>query len=1185
MGFLDWFATTFGQGDHVAESRSRELEAADARRAGLTREREAYFGTSTPVVDEETGSELDPATGRPFQTTTGGTESHDTGGWGFSWLDETWRSITGQTRTASGVDSETGAPVRTVDEDRTTVAVDPVAGRLSGSDTRRDVVQQLDVAGMAGNARSELQRQLREEGPHLGEAERHALERDIAALENADETTLTRIIRDRNLRIREQYATVGGTESTTTGSVGRDGTGFSADASHADTVHTGADRSTTTTTAVSAEADALAGTAGVSGRHAVSERSGDITETAEVSGGGSVAMGDGAMTVTGRRGVSASRVRGEGDDAVTELGMRQEDATSVSVVGGDRGHGLGMGSESTRAVTVGGVEASRTDRASGAVTDRGVFGAASTERSVGGRRGSVTSRASVDGSFTVDVEAIEGSVPPQYRVVMTLSAGAGMRLGGTRRSGPATEGDRWSAGGHAEATGGVAMTYRHVMDEVEAQQYMSEVDEADAGGEASGHPEFGLISRLRAIGNEGDQAAIGGAAVLGSSEAGAMLGDGESIELTLTGAVELGVTGSGTRGAYGGSASASHRESWTRTVRIERVAEHQSAGQHLVDVTVSFVAADRTQGSASATVEAVSLGVEGEGTSSETESVVVRLDTAAPDYQDRYGQVCAAMDPATLRSLAREYTEATADSQRVQGSMGLGGVALEVGSTDAGSESVTHGEGGTASGTFSGGVTDRGAISVAGTDVLQDSERNTATVTVDESGTEATLETERASSDFWRSVSEGAGAAWDAVTGLFDGEGNAATEAADMVSESPADRLQEQLETTYSDLEQYSLSEADLDTLVTRAGNASAWDACCNDLDTYPIWQGLRSSLRRPAIDPQWADVDRAQAERLARGRAIAGFMRASGDDGMTCMVNVLRYYGQRGGYTSERDIGTHLEWPESLSGARTKFNAAHGRIRRIDHELSMFIGRADGMSRAQAWYDDTVHKLDDAEAAIRASTDIVDRSARMEMLEACLRERHALEEGFERNRHALEAGVAESAARPETESAEPEVCLTSDAEVDMSVAPPLTPEQVRSQREIAEKMGLLVGYKGEETAAFAEARGNMSTEHGGTDGGFFSAFTTNYRDAYTVVQSGLSQLYENWIRVILELRALYQAAGTPAAEWVVSSGPGQRRNRSYEPDVETRVTIMRQCCEAWSSIDYAWRDHISAYRAQVAGY
>jgi hypothetical protein len=315
--------------------------------------------------------------------------------------------------------------------------------------------------------------------------------------------------------------------------------------------------------------------------------------------------------------------------------------------------------------------------------------------------------------------------------------------------------------------------------------------------------------------------------------------------------------------------------------------------------------------------------------------------------------------------------------------------------------------------------------------------------------------------------------------------------------------------------------------------------------------------------------------------------MRATGDDGMTCMVNVLRYYGQRRGYSSERDIGTHLEWPESLSGARTKFNTAHGRIRRIDHELSLFIGRADGMTRAQAWYDDTMHKLDDAEEAIRACTEIVDRSARMEMLEAVLRERQALEDGFERNRHALDAGVAESApsAEGESASAAPEVCVEGGAEADMTVGPELSPEQVRAQRTIAEKMGLLVGYKQEETAAFAEARANMGTEHGGTDDRWFSAFSTNYRDAYTTVQSGLSQLYENWITKIGELRAAYTAAGTPAAEWVVSSGPGQRRNASYEPDVETRVRIMRQCCEAWSSIDYAWQDHIAAYRAQVAGY
>ena len=58
-------------------------------------------------------------------------------------------------------------------------------------------------------------------------------------------------------------------------------------------------------------------------------------------------------------------------------------------------------------------------------------GESSTERKKAwGKDGSVSSKASADGSFTVDVEPIPGSIPAQYRVVMKLSAGAGLKLSG-----------------------------------------------------------------------------------------------------------------------------------------------------------------------------------------------------------------------------------------------------------------------------------------------------------------------------------------------------------------------------------------------------------------------------------------------------------------------------------------------------------------------------------------------------------------------------------------------------------------------------------------------------------------------------------------------------------------------------------------------------------------------------------
>ena len=1174
MGFLDWFAATF-QGraaeiDADAE-RQAEFQAAQGaeRRPALERERERYYGTSTPVVDEH---------GAPVEQTVRGTESHDSGGWGWSWLQQAYRRVTGETTTATSTDPATGEVTRRIDEERTSTAVG--AGGLTASSTERDITQTRDVRGMASAAKAELQAQLEGDlGATLTPAERARIEADIQALsaEGVDDATLRRVIADHRLRVREQFATAGGTESSATGSVTREGLGARVAGSSSDTVHRGVGDSTTTTVSGAVHADALAGTAGAEGRYSTAETRDGQTTTDAVHGSASVAAGGGNLTLTGTAG--ASTMTTEGERQVS--GASVQESGSLSIVGGERGTGFGAGRTSTASVTADDVTLSRETSTTGAITNRGVFAGTSTERRVGHREhGSVTSRTSADGSFTVDLEAIPGSFPTQYRVTMRLSATAGLRLSGEGRRGADDASTRGRATATAGASAGATLTYRHVMTDEEVARYMEEVDAADAGAAAGSKPEFGMIGRLRSLGDHADEAAIGGAAVLGSAEAGAQLGDGESVELTLTGSVDVGGSLGGNHAGFGVTGQASRSDSWTRTVRLARVGDAEAAGRHLVDVTVSYVEADRWSAGGTASFEGATAGYSHSESGSETQSVTIRLDTAAPDYASRYAAVCAATDPIALRGLAHEYTIASSETSGDTVTAGAVGVTAIGGTTTALDESVTLGQGGAASGTFAGGQTDTASIGV-GIVRPSESERNTATVTVDEAGTEATLETESASTDLGRSISEGASAAWSAITGVFDGEGSAVEETASIVTRSPQERLQEQLATTYADLEQYQLSEGDLDTIVSRAGNRSNWEWCCMDLDTFPIWQGLRTSLLSPSIDPEWSQVDAAQAARLARGRTLARFMRDTGADGMDCMVNVLRYYGQRGGYTSAQDLGTHLEWPESLSAARGKYDTAHRRIRRADQELAPLIGRPDGVSRAEAWAADTRSKLDEAEAAIRASADITDRSARMEMLDAILRERSALDEAIERNRHALEVGAPESG--PAESTAEPAVCTTEDAL--LSVGPEPTPEQARAQRRIGELVGLLAGYKSEEQAQFGDARNEMTTEAGGTLEGWTAVFRSDYREASAIVGYRMSQLYENWITKIVELRGLYETAATPVDQWVVSRAAGERRNPHYEPDVERRIEIYRAAIQQQLTPDISWQDHVAAWRRQVESY
>src|SRR5262249_61521548 len=80
---------------------------------------------------------------------------------------------------------------------------------------------------------------------------------------------------------------------------------------------------------------------------------------------------------------------------------------------------------------------------------------------------------------------------------------------------------------------------------------------------------------------------------------------------------------------------------------------------------------------------------------------------------------------------------------------------------------------------------------------------------------------------------------------------------------------------------------------------------------------------------------------RLAQARAIAQFMKDTGDPGMDALVNVLRKWGEHGVTRSQAEgLGQRYEWPPSLTGARERLEKAKRKAAGMDADLDLLVVR-----------------------------------------------------------------------------------------------------------------------------------------------------------------------------------------------------------------------------------------------------
>ena len=1176
---------------------SRMLQAHDAqtdRDAGLQRSPDMYVGTSAPVLDS-TGAPIS-ASG---QRVVAGTSTRADAGFAVTpQLDAIERVH--DTTTVSSPSDAPGVTVAVRRGSRTRWDAGGVTDETSGSTQR----SQLDLDAMNAAATAELrarytrlegqhhqadteiedlehtltttpeqqQRDLRQRRAALAIADRRRvadmaeLERDLNRLATDDsEASLRAVIASHSLQIAPAYR-ITGTASSRQRTRGLADGGVQVATVDQDEVAT--DAGTTTTAGNSTTRIDLARMrTEQSARQTETDRATGMVEVVALSRSAEVSATNDALT---RRQQSAQELSVADEDGNVIVGTSEANSQEHGLLSSDQELGYQRGSTREATTTSGGRTVGHSVATTAQVTNRGVAGSATAGATASGRRAdgnggvrewNVGTTAGGDGAFTTDIQQIEGSEPARYLVVVTLHAGGRVSLNGgaasTQTATPERTATATTGTATAAASGSADLTFRHEMSAAELTRYVGGLHDAAIGAAPPSNPEFGILARLHALRDRGADAALSSPAVFGNAQTATDLASGDSIELTLRGEVSASGTLGTERGGFGASLNAGGALTTSRTLRIAR-----GAGTRVV-VTVTFDDGRSRDGGGSLSFEGVTVGANHSDADSESHAAQVVLDTAAPDYQARYTQVCNATSVSAVQALATEFTDAFTHSSTNGGSVGAVGVVFNGGRTTTEAGSVTRSDD-NISGEFSGGQADSTSVGLGDTPVQQSGNGSTIRAGVDNLGIDVTLEQRTVMTDHGRTT----GALGEQVTSWGDDVADTSRPldrriqtAVQAVTTSPLERLQSALQTTYSQLQEYSLNEADLTVVVQRAGDVSRWSACIVSGDVVAAWATLRRQLVHPIPAATWSALSAAQATpanqarvaaqvlALTRAQALAHFGAATGRDGLETLARCLRNWGDRPGQISTaQDLGTMREWPPLLEPRRAAFLATRTFIRDIPTQIAVLTTGPDGRARAQARVEAHRGTLQTLAVDVAASTAFENARAKLELLDEISQLQATLREAWQEYSNASEASLAAATSPAWSIAPASELISTSTPQAPL-------PHAEQRRRELLLR---LHQYKHEEQAIFAEVRPmirhSLCSEGTRTDGWFQAGHADEMQASARM--HDVADLHEAWIARIVELRAICTTLQLPRTAWGVSAGPLQPRNSETEPAIEVLIAI-----------------------------
>ncbi|MBL9015545.1 MAG: DUF4157 domain-containing protein [Myxococcales bacterium] len=873
-------------------------------------------------------------------------------------------------------------------------------------------------------------------------------------------------------------------------------------------------------------------------------------------------IGGGRAEYGRRSRVESERPEGEGGHTARET------SSSAGAIVTEDETGIRFGATDRTERTADGVTSASESSAAAEITDRRVGLSASRGGEIrdGATRG--TARVSADGSFSIDVEPIEDG-SGRFRMTFTIHLGAGGTLGASHDAG---SGDRARSSISGRASASSDLISSRVISEADAQRYLDAADRAERGEEVSDPPEFGRLARLRAAGGEAD-ALLQSGAVFGDSNAASAMADGDSITLDM----EVGVGGDialgGTRGGFGADVGAGGDARWRRTVQVERITVN---GLPRVRLTVTYH--DETEAHVEASAALAEVGAARgrlEREAGATDSVQFVIDPAADDYDSRYHAIVGTTDRTQLRALEREYAEDVrrsrhADTGATESEYELGPTSsLMVGahSRTTHSDDVTTVMDGDGNATgleadISGGTDSDLRVRAGGhdVDVIGHSESAHGTVDADH-GARVDIEAREEHIDPLAAASDG-------IDALAEADG-ARDRAALVLAHTPAEHLQNAFR-QFSHTWGYHLGEHDLEVMSERARDTRNWGGCCivADADVLGAWRALRGALAHPRPDAAEARVDEAAAINIARIRALSTWMQHADGHGAECIEHVLRRWGES--MTHEVDaerLGVGYEWPVELRDTHTRYDGLVSQCEGIRDRFEAALARPAGNTEARSHFNSVKAGLERVLSEIRASTDFVSESRRSELIREV--EQHRADvfvrfRDFERRWAELHTECGGE--------------VPTDAEIDATRASGADITAERSRAYVRAGIRVLQGNHTRETEMLQRVQAEMRDLP--EDVLFGTGSTTEAASLCTQVHD----LHRTWIQQVQDLRQAYSQAGTPEAEWQVSTGPGERRNRELEPNVGWLIIEYRRVMQHVPLADN-YEDRIAQWREEGNDY
>jgi hypothetical protein len=734
----------------------------------------------------------------------------------------------------------------------------------------------------------------------------------------------------------------------------------------------------------------------------------------------------------------------------------------------------------------------------GQITTDGLSGDASAGvKNKASEHVTVGAKTSATGNFTVVIaKAADG----RYELVVTIAAGASLALSGEAEGGekPVTGKGSASVSGTASVNG--AMVFVHTLSAREAELYLGKLEAADKGKPSGDEPEFSLLAKLAVLGSQAFEDDAGAAALLDASAARG-LGSGDSVRIALSAKGNVEGKASGSYAGLGASAEGSRSTGGSVTYGVKRV--QGADGRPRIEVTAGFTAdsAWKRGGGLSGGIASTGASVGGSQSSGYTATFLLDPDAAAFDLQ--YNRIMHASSESELRALEKDRDVLAARSKAVTNvaassseghTAGLGPISGAFDATSRESRVTTESAKGTST-TFTGQRATN--LSLAAGPVSIGEERTDSAVgTVDETGdTDLRIVTKTGNTRLAPGVDD------DVALG-------------DALVNAPAETVKGLLTETDTALSSLDLDDAGFDKLIERAHDTALWGRCSGfSPRAAPDWEALG---RRLSTGPNNA------GDRAAKIAAVSRFVAVHGEDARQILENAVSHWGASHLASAARaeDIARMTAFPESISGLQDEYYAVRTAMKDLGN-LAASVNR--GEPHGARSLADLVGRVDALYTAVEGASDFSEPRPKLEMMDTLIR----WSDELEAVRAGRDVGTPEGAVQQ----------AMADVQRGEALVRAYKPEEQRLFEQIRSSVA-------EPDDGFAESLGKLVSNHwsGDRSGAAFSS---------------LQELYESWIRAILDLRDAYTRAGMTDG-WLVSAGPTAPRQKDVEPDVETYDRLWR---------------------------